>query len=409
MKRTPLAAIGALVTAMLLTATAVPVEASTGPAIAKSTPVAGTLLNSTLISQLTTTQVGDLLAGVPFENPRIRYGVSLYRIEYATVDVRRRPTSASALVALPTHRGGRARTVVWEHGTRVARTDVASVSGDNVDRPAAVLLATDGLVTVAPDYLGLGTGPGFHPYAHAASETSASVDALAAGRTLARNTGQQLSDDVLISGFSQGGQAAMALAQALQGSEQGRRTGLRLRAVAPISGPYDLGGAEIPALFDGRVTPFIGAFYLAYWTISSNRIYGLYRSPNEVFRPPYDQTLPGLFDGEHDEQTIAAALPASPEQLVTARYAARLRRPQGGLRRAVEENSTTCQWRPTVAIRLYTASGDHEVPIANTEHCASQLRARGTDPDLVDLGQIDHLDEPVAALPGIVDWFDHVA
>lgn len=408
MKRTSLAAIGALGAAVLLTATAVPVEASTGTTIVKSTTAAGTLLSSTLISQLTTAQVSDLLDDVPFEHPRIRYGVSLYRIEYATLDVRRRSTSASALVALPAHRGGRARTVVWEHGTRVSRTDVASVSGDNVDRPAAVLLATDGLVTIAPDYLGLGTGPGFHPYAHASSEASASVDALTAGRTLAGAAGQQLSDDVLISGFSQGGQAAMALAQALQGSGQGRRTGLRLRAVAPISGPYDLGGAEIPALFDGRVTPFIKAFYLAYWTVSSNRIYGLYRSPSEVFRPPYDQTLPGLFDGEHDEQTIAAALPASPEQLVTAQYAARLRHPRGALRQAIEQNSTTCQWRPAVPIRLYTASGDHEVPIANTEHCASQLRARGTDPDLVDLGRIDHLDEPVAALPGIVDWFDQV-
>jgi hypothetical protein len=201
----------------------------------------------------------------------------------------------------------------------------------------------------------------------------------------------------------------MALAQVLQGSEQGHRTGLRLRAVAPISGPYDLGGAEIPALFDGRVTPFIGAFYLAYWTVSSNRIYGLYGSASEVFRPPYDQTLPRLFDDDHDEQTIAVALPVSPEQLVTAQYAARLRHPQGAVRQAIEQNSTTCQWRPAVPIRLYTASGDHEVPIANTEHCASQLRARGADPDLVDLGQIDHLDEPVVALPEIVDWFDQVA
>ncbi|MEN3359311.1 MAG: hypothetical protein V7637_3293 [Mycobacteriales bacterium] len=35
-----------------------------------------------------------------------------------------------------------------------------SVSDDNLDRSTAVLFATTGFVTVAPDYLGLGTGPG---------------------------------------------------------------------------------------------------------------------------------------------------------------------------------------------------------------------------------------------------------
>ena len=347
-------------------------------------------------------QVIAALAEVPFEGARARYGVRAYRIEYRTVGVRGEPSTASALVALPVQRRGRADTVVWTHGTRVGRADVASVSGDNVDRPAALLFATAGFATVAPDYLGLGTGPGAHPYAHVASEVTASMDALSAGRELARRQRQALSADVLVSGFSQGGPAAMAVGRSVS-----ETAGLRLRALAPISGVYDIIGTELPALFDGRVVPVIGAFYLAYWTLSSNATYGLYDSTAEVFRPPFDRTLPPLFDGLQDEAQIFPALPASAEELVTPEYRARLLHPEGALRRAVSENSTTCQWRPRVPVRLYAAPSDVEVPIANTERCAAQLRARGAAPEVVTLGDVEHLETPVVALPDVVDWFQH--
>jgi acetyl esterase/lipase len=355
-----------------------------------------------MVANLDREQVAATLAGVPFRGTHPRYAVQAYRIEYRTIDVHAAATTASALVALPLDRPGPAVTVAWEHGTRVGRADVASMSGDNLDRPAAVLFASAGFVTVSPDYLGLGTGPGAHPYAHARSEATASLDAVRAGRTLASRLGQHLSSDVEVSGFSQGGQAAMALAPEVE-----RTPGLRLRAVAAISGPYDLAGTELPALWDGRVDPLIGAFYLAYWTLSSNTIYNLYGSPSEVFQAPYDQSLPPLFDGDHDESAIIPALAPSPADLVTARYAARLRHPEGSLLTAVQENSRTCQWRTTTPVRLYAASGDREVPIGNTERCADQLRALGTQPTVKNLGDVEHLSTPVVALPGVVDWFLH--
>lgn len=389
-------AIGVIIAGLVALA-ATPVESTTD-----SPAERGELLSVTTLADLGREQVASTLADVRFENARSRYGVRTYRIEYRTVDVHGGSTTASALVALPVHRPGRAATVAWEHGTRVGRDDVGSMSSDNLDRPAALLFATAGFVTVAPDYLGLGTGPGAHPYVHARTEASASMDAVLAGRSLASREGQRLSNDVLISGFSQGGHAAMALGQAME-----HASGLRLRALAPISGPYDLAGTEIPALFDGRVDPLIGTFYLTYWTLSNNTIYGLYRSASEVFRAPYDRSLPSLFDSNHDELTIIQALPQSPEQLVTQQYAARLRNPDGALLRAIQENTTTCQWRPRAPVRLYTATGDREVPIGNAEQCATQLRSFGTDPTLVNLGNVDHMRSPVIALPDVVDWFLH--
>ncbi|WP_203718678.1 alpha/beta hydrolase family protein [Asanoa siamensis] len=281
---------------------------------------------------------------------------------------------------------------------------MASVSGtDRLDRPAALLFATAGYLTVAPDYLGLGTGPGRHPYVHTETEASASVDAIRAAHRFAARSGQRLTGEVMVSGFSQGGHAAMALGQAM-----GQEPTLRLRALAPISGPYDLSGTEIPALFDGRVDPMIGAFYLAYWTLSSDRLYGLFDTPSQVFRAPYDRTLPPLFDGAHSEPEIIPALPASPDLLVTPEYRARLLRPDDALRRAMDENSATCQWRPRVPVRLYASSADREVPVDNTRKCATELRLRGAKVTVTDLGDVGHMTSPIIALPGIVDWFRHL-
>ena len=323
-----------------------------------------------------------------------------YRIEYRTLDVRNRPTIASALIALPADPRGIADTVVWEHGTRASRADVASVSADNLDRPAAVLFATSGYLTVAPDYLGLGTGPGPHPYLHTATEARASLDAVRAAHELVGRWGRRLSGDVLVSGFSQGGHAAMALGAVLP-----QAPGLRLRALAPISGPFDLAGTEIPGLFDGRIDPLIGNFYITYFTLTSNRTYGLFRSPAEVFNAPYDKTLPPLFDGAHDETQIVPMLPATLTELLTPAYIARLHHPDGALRRAINENDQTCRWAPRVPVRLYAASGDREVPIGNTRHCLAQLEARGAGATMIDLGDVEHLTTPIIALPEILRWF----
>ena len=56
-------------------------------------------------------------------------------------------------------------------------------------------------------------------------------------------------------------------------------------------------------------------------------------------------------------------------------------------------------------MRLYAASGDREVPIGNTQHCLTQLKAAGINAAAVDLGDVEHLTTPVIALPDVIRWF----
>jgi pimeloyl-ACP methyl ester carboxylesterase len=316
-----------------------------------------------------------------------------------------KPTTASGLVVLPVGGPRRLPTIDYEHGTRAYRGGVASVIGDNGDREGAELFASAGYAVVAPDYLGLGTGPGTHPYMDVGSEVSASVDMLRAAKQFVDGRPDvALDDTVRVTGFSQGGTAAMATAEALQNGVDR----WRLTAIAPISGPYDVGNTELPALVDhpgdgpGQIDSLEGVFYIAYWTVAQNRLHHFYRDPAEVFQAPYASTVEQLFDGNHPDEDISTALPANPAALLTPAYAERLRHPTGPLLAAIRENDRTCQWRPRVPIQLYAADGDRDVPIANARACQVEL---GRWAPLVDVGNVDHTGSALASVPKILDWF----
>lgn len=362
----------------------------------------GALLSVAPVSTGSAAEVAAALERHGLDDTHVRYDVRAVRITYRTVDVSGTGVTASALVAVPTGAPARLPTVVYTHGTRVDRTAVASMDPDEGDHAVALAFASAGHTTVAPDYLGLGAGDGAHPYLHAATEASASVDAVRAARVLAAREGWRMDQRILAAGFSQGGQAALAVGRAVQ---SGVDSGLRLAAVAAVSGPYDVRGAQLPAVFDGTLDPFVSAFYLAYWTVSVNRLYGLYGDPAEVFRAPYDATVPVLFDGYHNEGDIVRGLPAAPEDLLTDAYLQRLRHPRGVLDRALRDSDTTCDWRPAVPVRLYRSTADREVSPVNTDHCRRRLAARGARPELVELAGADHGETLARALPQILDWF----
>ncbi|MFD0345501.1 alpha/beta hydrolase family protein [Kitasatospora aburaviensis] len=330
---------------------------------------------------------------------------------YRTVDPGGRPTTASGLLVLP--RGGEheLRTVSFTHGTASYRSDAPSamVRAGFVSSPA-ITYASAGFAAVAPDYIGLGTGPGLHPWMDVPSETTASLDMLRAARAFVPRTGRALGHDVLVTGFSQGASAAMGLARALQAGDD---RWFRLAAVAPVSGAYDFRHAELPALLDGSLDPKSSVLYSAYLLVAWNRLHRLYDSPDEVFRTPYDSTVEALFDGSHTGPQLFAGTPDTLDALLTPHGFEMLRHPTGRLARALRVADSTCDWAPRVPVRLYVADADEQAANANTDHCGAALRSHGVDAAVVDLGVPDfagsrHLGSNVAGTAAVVRWFDQL-
>ncbi|MEV5199358.1 lipase family protein [Streptomyces sp. NPDC053720] len=364
---------------------------------------AGSIISSRRVADLTAQQVAAELQG-KVDSSQVRHGVTAYQVAYRTTNSAGEPTTASQLLVLPRTFGRRLPTVAWLHGTIAYRKDVASENPASSDRLAAYLLASTGRAVSAPDYVGLGAGEGFHPYGDPRATVAATVDGLRAARAFAHRNGRELDRKVQVSGFSQGGPATMLVGRALQ--DEGADQYFRLGALAPVAGPFHLSVFEAAAA-DDKIAK--SGLYLAYFATAWNKTYGLYSSPGEAFRAPYDQIVEELFDGDHTTEQIAGALPPAAKDLFTEDFLDRIRTPSGVLKHRLHALDTTCDWKPNVPVSLFHARGDKDVDISHSAYCAQQLTDNGADFRLTDVGDHDHNNSVKQALPRIVRFFDETA
>jgi Secretory lipase len=371
----------------------------------------GSLISVHQVARLSRASVAAELAGArigpgdpALGAEAVRSGIVAYRVVYRTVSLNGGLTRASGLIVFPDVPRSMLPLVEYGHGTTATRADVPSAfgrGGDGIEgRWTSELFASAGFAAALPDYLGMGVSRVRPQYEVAQTEASASLDLLRAAETVAARTGRRLDDRVLVTGFSQGGAAALALGRAIA---HGR--GLHLGALAPISGPYELLRAEVPGMFTGGVSAAMSSYLLGYALTAWNPIYHLFDRPSVAFQAPYAARIDGLFDGSHPDLQIATQLPADFHRLITPQYLRVLAHPTGRLRRALIANSTCSGWTPPVPVRLYAARGDTTVTDVNAEICAARIRSAPGDVRLVQLGDVDHDVSDFLALPRVVRWF----
>ncbi|MGA5407613.1 alpha/beta hydrolase family protein [Streptomyces lavendulocolor] len=363
----------------------------------------GAVVSIERAADLTAREVAGELQG-KIDPSQVRYGVTAYRVTYRTTDSAGAPTTASQLVVLPKSGARRLPTVSWLHGTTVYRKDVASENPKSNDRLVALLFASTGRAVSAPDYVGLGSGEGFHPYGDPRATVAASVDGLRAARTLAHRNGRELKRKVQVSGFSQGGPATMLVGRALE--QEGADRYFRLGTLAPVSGPFNLSAFEAAAADDKIARSGI---YLAYFVTAWNKMYGLYTAPGDVFRSPYDSKVEGLFDGHHTTGQIVSELPGASKHLFTEDFLNKIRKPEGILKDRLRPMDNTCDWRPNARVEIFHGRGDKDIDFSQSVHCADQLTRNGAAPRLTDVGDYDHNGSVRQAVPRIIRFFDESA
>lgn len=364
----------------------------------------GTIISSTKVRDLDAAQLRTTLRESGYPTDEVRYGATGYRVSYRTVDYHGRATTASGLVSFPNNRHDRLQPVLFAHGTSTSKPEAPSTGGGDYHQAGALSFAGAGFASIAPDYLGLGTGPGRPPYLDTRTEVSASTDLLRAARTLADRHHRGLRSTVHVTGFSQGAHAALTTAHALQRGTAG--TGFRLGATAPISGAYSLRDHQLPAMINGDVDPKLATLYTGYLFTSWNALRGIYDDSEEIFRPPYASIVDDLYDGTHSGQEVFEGMPDTPAQLLNDRGMSLLADPSGPFADAVDEYDAACRgWRPSGPIRLYYATGDAEAVNGNTEQCVADFARRGVSVPTVDLGELDHVGSGAVGVVDAAGWF----
>jgi hypothetical protein len=345
------------------------------------------------------------LSAAEFKTDEVRYGVDTYQLVYRTVDPAGRPTTASGLVALPRNGVRELRTVSYTHGTEFNRTGAPSMWRNGWAVGPALTYASAGFAAVAPDYLGLGLGPGPHPFADVPSEATSSLDLLRAAREFAPTTRRSLKRPVLITGFSQGGTAATGLAQALAA---GADSWFRLGGLSPIAGHYAARDNVLPMLRAGDVPHPFNSIYIGYLLTAWNRLHHIYGRPDEVFKV---DGVEALFDGVHTIEDLIAALPVKPTDLLTDEGLALLDNPTGPFAAAIAVQDGTCTgWTPGVPVRIVVAGGDEVIRPGNARTCRDAFTTRGVNAPIVDAGDLNyngskHLGANILGTADTVKWF----
>jgi hypothetical protein len=228
--------------------------------------------------------IGLIVQGINFEN-----GVDAYSLKYLTTGLDGQPDTASGLVVIPDVTAKSLPALCFQHGTVNDRTDVPS----NLKGGWQLVMVMGGLgyLSFAPDYIGMGSSRGFHPYLHAETEARAAHDMyLALDEFLEKSgAGKELTDQLFISGYSQGGHASMAYHQFLENEGE-----IEVTAASHMSGPYSLSGVMKGLIFDNN--PYPNPAFVASLVVAFNEVYKIYPNLNYLFKPQFATLVQKLYE-----------------------------------------------------------------------------------------------------------------
>jgi hypothetical protein len=354
--------------------------------------------------ELTNTVSAQVLV---FVNPAALYDVNSYKIIYNTTDIDGTPTTASGALMVPVNSGCDLFPLVsYSHGTVLERENVPSRNNNESFIPK--ILASTGRIAVAADYLGLGDNPGLHPYLHAESQATASIDLMRAAREFIQDSlNVSLNGEVFVTGYSQGGHAAMATAKYIQ--DNSLNSEFNIVGAGPASGPYNLSGTQAAVLVSDQ--PYSNPGYVCYLLFGLNRVYGnIYNNYSDILKSPYDVIIPPYFDGTFPMDSVNARLPAKLSDFMQDTVLANFKNDSVGrthpLWQALLKNDNY-DWTPNFPMELYYCTLDEQVDFNNSIDAANQMTLNGSSSVVaVNQGALDHGGCVVPAIGGALSFFE---
>lgn len=309
------------------------------------------------------------------------YDVDVFRVRYFSPGVDGLPDTLSGMVAIPAGGTEAMPMVLFQHGTTDGRFDVPS-SGEFFNILLEVGFAGQGFIVSSADYLGMGYSKGFHPYVHARTEATAGIDMLLAAREVCDLQQVEWSDFLFVSGYSQGGHAAMAAHREIQ------LEGIPLEVTgsAPMSGPYSISTEMKSRILSEEVYTYPA--YLPYLLHGYQTVYGnLYQDLTEFYREPYasiirDELLRPDYSINYLNDTLNKALQLNegamkPKLMFQDSILEGVRNdPDHRINVALRDNDVY-DWVPDAPMRMFYCEADEQVVYTNATFTDSLMNARG--------------------------------
>ncbi len=286
----------------------------------------------------------------------------------------------------------------YGHGT-VITTDITNT------RIEPGLFAAKGYVAASTDYIGYGASSAKnHPYCHAKTMASSTIDMLRAARKFARYNNITINNRLFIMGYSEGGMTAMSTVKTIEG-DAALKLEFPITAAAPMSGPYDIRGTADQMIQPNKtVVPEYLTFILPVY----RDIYSLVQPLNYYIDATIAASLGADYFPRADGSSFAASLPTNTSALLQAAFITSY---MGGgetdLKSALDANNTY-NFTPKTSMRLYGGVADTRVPITNTTRALSyfaEKNASRVTSEVLDSSYGDHTDLVLPIYDRVLGYF----
>ncbi|MAE14485.1 MAG: hypothetical protein CL821_02715 [Crocinitomicaceae bacterium] len=339
------------------------------------------------------------------------YDVKMYKLTYNTVDTDSLPTIATGAFFIPTNTTCTDFPIaVYNHGTTLRKNDVPS--NNNPEAIIGKVFSAGGYFVCMPDYIGMGDSPGFHPYVHAKSEATASVDMVRAAREYLSTTNFVDNNELFLTGYSQGGHACMATTKFI--NDENLQSEFNIVASAPCSGPYDLSGIMADTII--APSPYSNPGYIVYLLASYQLAYGnIFNSWSDVLYPPYDTIVPPFFSGNNTTLDMGLLNSLIPNQMSLLIRDTCL---NNFINDSINKNhpwwralidNDNYDWLPLKPLRMYYCTADEQVAYTNALNAENSMINNGAlDVQAINMGNNDHGGCILPALSSAFNWFQNL-
>ena len=299
----------------------------------------------------------------------------MYRMVYNTT-YNGEAVQASGVIGIPSENDVPMAIASLQHGTSIKKTDAPSES--LADSFILSAVATTGMVTLIPDFLGFGASEHkFHPYYIEEGEAIPVVDMIHATMELMEDSSLIWNEKLYLSGYSEGGYVTMAAHKYIQEHPE---EGLSVTASAPAAGGYDL--MHMKDYFFKQET-YNQPFYMAY-VISAYKTWYNWTEPlSTFFQEPYDSKIPGLLDGSKSRGEINNELTkdvgAFLQHDMVNNFDSDVKYAE--FKQALVDNSLL-DWVPKAPVRMYHGTEDITIPFSNSEATFKRLKENGAGDNL---------------------------
>jgi fermentation-respiration switch protein FrsA (DUF1100 family) len=313
-----------------------------------------------------------------------KHNISVFKIVYKTKFINDSTVLASGCIIIP-HEAPGASMISMEHGDILTADSLAPSYYMPSPSTAATAYhegsaeASDGYITVLPDYLGYGASNNlFHPPFHRASLASSCADMIRAAKEFLRDIHQPWDNKLYLQGYSEGGLANLSLQKYIEDNH----LPFDVKAASTGGAPSEI--TKIAQyIFNYPSDPGSVKNYLAVILFYNSFYPQLHRPVSDYLVEPYATDV--------QSNGLNATINTSLNNILNPSFV-------NGINTGTDQDFLSAladndvyDWKPVAPLQLYHGTADITIPYFNSQDAYNAMVARGaTNVELITLTGLDH-------------------